>query len=199
MDTLYYSNHCKHCQHILQFLVKGNLSNQLNFICIDKRVKDPKNNQTYIVLENGSKVVMPPNIQRVPSLLLTKQNYRILLGEEILKHFHPAIEKQMQKIPNYQGEPVGVGDGLMSSSRGMNIVSEPFTYYNLTPDELSAKGTGNRRQMFNYVSADHDILTIPTPPDTYQPDKVGGSVTLDTLQQKRIDDIQPTKGFVPKL
>ena len=199
MDTLYYSNHCKHSQHVLQFLVKGNLANQLNFICIDKRVKDPNNNQTYIVLENGSKVLMPPNIQSVPSLLLAKQNYRILLGEDILKHFHPAIEKQMQKIPNYQGEPVGVGDGLMTSSRGSHIVSEPFTYYNLTPDELSAKGTGSRRQMFNYVSADHDILTIPTPPDTYQPDKVDGSVTLDKLQQKRIDDIQPSKGFVPKI
>lgn len=198
MDTLYYSNHCKHCQHILQFLVKGNLANQLNFICIDKRVQDPKTQQINIILENGSTVLMPPNIQRVPSLLLTRQNYRIILGEEILKYFHPVIEKQMQKIPNYQGEPVGVGDGLMSG-RGMNIISESFTDYNLSPEELSAKGNGGRRQMHNYVSANHDILTIPTPPDTYQPDKIGGSVTLDKLQQKRIDDIQTTKGFVPKL
>ena len=62
MDTLYYSNHCKHSQRVLQYLVKGNLSNKLNFICIDKRERDSNNNQMYICLENGQKVILPPNI-----------------------------------------------------------------------------------------------------------------------------------------
>ena len=57
MDTLYYSNYCKHCQRILQFLVKGNLANQINFLCIDKRERDPKTNQSYIILEDGKQVV----------------------------------------------------------------------------------------------------------------------------------------------
>ena len=73
---------------------------------------------------------------------------------------------------------------------GMNIRSEQYTAFNLTPDELSAKGTSNRRNMYNYVSVNDDIISIQTPPDTYQPDKVDRDITIDTLQQKRIDEIQ---------
>ena len=53
MDTLYYSNYCKHSQRVLHFVVKGNLTEKINFLCIDKREKDVNNNQIYIVLENG--------------------------------------------------------------------------------------------------------------------------------------------------
>jgi hypothetical protein len=189
MDTLYYSNFCKHSQQVLQFLVKGNLTDQLNFICIDKRVVDPKDRQTYIVMENGKRTPMPPNIQRVPTLLITREKYRPVLGEDIIKYFHPAVEKKMQSIPNYQGEPVGIGDSFtFSGSSG--VLSEPYTLYNLTPDELSAKGEGARRPMYHYVSANYGALTIPTPPETYQPDKIGGNITVDKLQQQRMDDVR---------
>ena len=70
MDILYYSNHCKHSQKILQFLVKGNMTDKLNFICIDKRVRDAQNNQTYILLENGKRVSLPPNVHSVPALFM---------------------------------------------------------------------------------------------------------------------------------
>lgn len=197
MDTLYYSNHCKFSQQVLQFLVKGNLANKLNFICIDKRVRDPQSGQITVVLENGQRVAIPPNIQRVPALLLAKQNYRVILGEDIIKHFHPAIENEMKKTPNYQGEPMGVGGSLIGSGGGANIVSEAYSYYNASPDELSAKGTGSKRQMFSYVSADHGTLSIYTPPENYQPDKIGSGVTLDNLQQKRMDEIQPATKTIP--
>ena len=86
MDILYYSNHCKHSQKVLQFLVKGNMADKLNFICIDKRVRDAQNNQMYIVLENGKRVTMPPNLHSVPALLQVKQNYSIILGDDIIKY-----------------------------------------------------------------------------------------------------------------
>jgi hypothetical protein len=34
-----------------------------------------------------------------------------------------------------------------------------------------------------------DTLFIETPPDDYKPDKLSGDVTVDSLQQKRIDEI----------
>ena len=61
MDILYYSNYCTHSQKVLQTLVKGNMSDKLSFICIDKRQLDKRTNQTYIILENGGKVVLPPH------------------------------------------------------------------------------------------------------------------------------------------
>ena len=119
---------------------------------------------------------------------------------------HPGklAKKQAQKnaaVASVQCEPMGVS--LMSSNQGMNILSEPYTYYNLTSEELSAKGNGGRRQMYNYISANQDIVTIQTPDDTYQPDKVSNNVTVDTLQQKRMDEIHKTSAanspFVPKI
>ena len=186
MDTLYYSNYCKHSQRVLHFIVKGNLTEKLNFFCIDKREKDVNNNQIYIVLEDGKKVIMPPNIQSVPALLLVKHGYRVLLGDDIIQHFQSAANLETKKkMMNQQIEPVGTSLG----SNYMNVSSEQYTFYNLTPDELSAKGNGGRRQLYNYVSANEEIISIQTPPDTYQADKIDKDITVDKLQQKRMDDI----------
>jgi len=186
MDTLYYSNYCKHSQRVLHFIVKGNLTEKLNFLCIDKREKDVNNNQIYIILEDGKKVIMPPNIQSVPALLLVKHGYRVLLGDDIIQHFQSAANLETKKkMMNQQIEPVGTSLG----SNYMNVSSEQYTFYNLTPDELSAKGNGGRRQLYNYVSANEEIISIQTPPDTYQADKIDKEITVDKLQQQRMDDI----------
>ena len=197
MDILYYSNYCKHCQKLLQTLVKSNMSSKISFICIDKRSVDPKTHQTYIILENSSRVIMPPNIHSVPSLLLIKQNYKVLMGDDILKHYHPEMKALNERATNNNGEPMAFP--LMPSNGGTNIVSEQYTMYNMTPDELSAKGRGGSRQMYNYVSAGDDIKFIETPADTYRPDKLSSSVTIDTLQQQRMDEvakIAPKQQFI---
>ena len=93
---------------------------------------------------------------------------------------------------NYNGEPISYSLNL--SSGGSNIMSEQYTFYNMTPDELSAKGKGNNRQMYNYVSASDDIKLIETPPDNYRPDKLSNSVTVETLQQQRLNEIEKNKG-----
>ncbi len=189
MDTLYYSNYCKHCQRILQFLVKGNLANQINFLCIDKRERDPKTNQSYIILEDGKQVLMPPNIQSVPSLLLIQQKYRVITGDDIIQHYQHFVNENSNKRQQIMQKIEPIGTSLMQSSGGMNIVSEQYTMYDLTPDELSAKGNGGRRQLYNYVSVNDQGMSIQTPPDTYEPDKISKDLTLNTLQQQRINEI----------
>jgi len=186
-DIIYYSNYCKHSQKIIQFLSKNNLAEKLSFICLDKRVKDEKTGYTNIVLENGKKVLLPPNIHSVPSLLLTKQNYKVIQGDEIIEFFKPKVIEQNDKATNYQGEPQGFS--INTNSNGMNIVSEQYTFYNMSPDELSAKGKGNMRQLHNYVKANHENILINTPPDNYHPDKIASGITVETLQQKRTEDV----------
>lgn len=184
MDILYYSNYCKHSQKVIQTLVKGNVADKISFLCIDKRIKDPRTNQIYIVNENGKNIILPPNIHSVPSLLITDQKYRVVLGDDILKHYHPKMKMKNDVANPHLGEPSGFGLHQFG-----NFNSEQYTNYNMNPDELSAKGNSKNRQLYNYVSTNDDILLIPTPPDNYQPDKVSGSVTLDALQQKRLDEI----------
>lgn len=188
MDILYYSNYCKHSQKVVQFLAKNQLIDQLNFICIDKRKRDPKTNQMLVQLENGKIVILPPNVHSVPTLLLVKQNYQTVLGDDIIQRFQPNVQTQQNQATRGNGEPVAFPLNAFSTGNS-NIVSEQYTYYNMTPDELSAKGKGGMRQMHNYMPAAENIITIPTPPDTYRPDKVSSSVTIDQLQQQRMEEI----------
>jgi hypothetical protein len=171
------------------------MTNKLHFICIDKRFKDPKNNQIYIQLENGARVVMPPNIQSVPALLCPKKNYSVLLGNSILEYFEGqnpyAGHEQSKAMMHSQMEPSGYS---LNSSDGMNIVSEQYTMYNMSPDELSSSGFGGKRQMYDYVSANSDGNPIYTPDDDYKPDKVSSGTTVEQLQSKRDEEIFNARG-----
>lgn len=186
MDILYYSNYCVHSKKLLNYLVKENLTNQLNCICIDKRSRNPNTGQIQIVLENGKTIMMPPNVHSVPALLLVKQNFKVILGDEIMQLLHPLVKKQRDAATRHHGEPNGFS---LASSGGMNVMSEKYTSYNLTPEELSAKGNGGNRPIYNYVPADYDSLLIQTPPDNYRPNKISGDISLDDLQQKRNEDV----------
>jgi hypothetical protein len=163
------------------------MSDKLSFICIDKRTRDDKTNQTYITLENGGKVILPPNIQSVPSLLLIKHGYKVLVGDDIIKHYHNTLKTVNSKPLVQVEEPSAFYLG--KTSGGSNIMSEQYTMYNLTPEELSAKGTSGKRQLYNYVSANDNIQFIHTPEDTYQSDKISTDITIDKLQQQRLDEI----------
>uniref|UniRef100_A0A6C0D208 Glutaredoxin domain-containing protein n=1 Tax=viral metagenome TaxID=1070528 RepID=A0A6C0D208_9ZZZZ len=188
MDILYYSNYCKHSQKLVQTLAKGNLTDKISFICIDKRHHDKRTNQTFVILENGSKVILPPNIHSVPAMLLINQKYRVLLGDEIMQHLHPKLKENNERATKFHGEPMGYAIDSFGSA-GSNIMSEQYTSYSMSADELSAKGKSNNRPLYNYVSANDDIQFIETPSDTYRPDKLSNSVTIDSLQQQRMDEI----------
>jgi hypothetical protein len=174
-----------HSQNIIRNLAKNDLRNKISFICIDKRARDPKNNQIYITLENGTKVIMPPNVHSVPALLLVKENYRVVFGDDIIQYYEPYIEEAKSVATKQNGEPMAFS--LVGASS--NVTSEQFTLYNMTPDELSSKGRGGRRQLYNYVSATDDVITIPTPPDNYRPDKLSNNITVETLQSQRNEEV----------
>jgi len=166
--------------------VKNNLTDQVNFICIDKRKQDPNSGQINVFLENGSQLLLPPNVHSVPSLLLVKQSYSVIMGDAIIAKYQSTLQKKTENATDGNGEPIGVS--LDSVSIG-TIVSEMYTSYSASPEDLSTKGNSVNRPLYNYVSANENGLSIPTPPDTYRPDKVSQNVTIDTLQQKRNEDI----------
>lgn len=199
MDIFYYSNYCKHSQKVLQFLVKGNLVDKISFICIDKRYYDKRTNQTKIALEDGKNCILPPNIHSVPALLLVNKNYQLILGDDIMKYYEPMVRERIMKAELGNGEPAGFAMNQFSGAGGTNIISEQFTMYNMTPDELSAKGTSIRRPMHNYVGVNDDSRFIQTPPDTYKPDKISGSITVDVLEKQRSEEIQQSPLFIPSL
>jgi hypothetical protein len=46
------------------------------------------------------------------------------------------------------------------------------------------------------MPAGQDVLAIPTPPDTYRPDKIASGVTIETLQMQRNTEV-PAQNQAP--
>jgi len=143
---LYYSKYCEVSKKYLQILSKTTSQKDMHFICIDKRVKDA-NNKTYIILDNGQKIILPENISRVPALLLLNQGYKVLYGEQIIQHLKPRQEVEVRQATQNNMEPMAFSFG---SGFG-DIVSDQYSFLDQNSEELEAKGNGGMRQMHNYV------------------------------------------------
>lgn len=142
----YYSKYCEVSKKYLQILSKSSSQKDIHFICIDKRVKD-SNNKTYIILDNGQKIILPENITRVPALLLLNQNYQVLYGEQIIQHLKPREEIEVRQATQNNMEPMAFSFGNGFS----DIVSDQYSFLDQDSEELEAKGNGGMRQMHNYV------------------------------------------------
>jgi len=143
---LYYSKYCEVSKKYLQMLSKTSTQNDIHFICIDKRVKEA-NNKTFIILENGQKIILPENVTRVPALLLLNQGYKVLYGEQILDHLKPRQEVEVRKATQNNMEPMAFSFG---GGFG-DIVSDQYSFLDQAPEDLEAKGNGGMRQMHNYM------------------------------------------------
>jgi hypothetical protein len=190
-SILYYSNYCENCKQLLQKVSKSNAASKIHFICIDKRVKK-SNGATYIILENGQELILPPTIARVPALLLLNQGHQVLFGNDIYNYLKPnetdytnaSVSRNSMEEPSAYA--IGGGGNNIS-----NVNSDNFSFLDQSSDALSAKGNGGLRQMYNYATLNHNDK-IETPPDTYEPDKVG-NISMEKLQQQRNNDIPKTQ------
>lgn len=164
-SIFYYSNYCENCKTLLSKISNSSIKNSLHFICIDKRVN--RNGSVYVVLENNQQIILPKTITLVPSLLLINDNYKVITGTEILNYLKPIEEVKKQQATNYNGEP-----NAYDFNGGFNgVVSDNYSFLDQNSDELSAKGSGGLRQLYNYATINH-LDKIETPPDEYVPDKV---------------------------
>ena len=189
-SILYYSNFCEHSKKLLQTISKANISKDIHFICIDKRMKDASNNKMYIILENGQKIVMPENVNRVPALLLLTQGYNVLYGESILQHLKPRQEQVVREATQNNMEPSAFSFG------GGFVTSDQYSFLDMDSDSLSAKGNGGTRQMHNYVDLNFmDKINTPADEQDYKTsNKISGDLTVEQLQQQRENELQKING-----
>ena len=192
-SIIYYSNSCDRCKSVLSALSKSKIQNDIHFLCIDKRVKS-STGAWHIITETGEKVLLPPQVNRVPALLLLNKGHMVLYGEQILQHFQPKNVALNDQATGFNGEPNAFSLGRESMG-GFGVASDNYSFLDQSADELSAKGNGGMRQLYNYATID-TVDKIDTPPDNYSPDKVG-SVSLEQLQQKRQSELQGVPPGVP--
>jgi hypothetical protein len=195
-SILYYSKFCDHSNKLLQTLSKTNIKSDIHFICIDKRIKD-SNGKMFIVLENGQKIIMPENVNRVPALLLLNQGYQVLYGESILTHLKPKQEVAVRQATQNNMEPMAFSFG---GGFG-DIVSDSYSFLDQGADELEAKGNGGMRQMHNYVDLNYsDNITTPSDDHDYKgSNKISGDLTVEQLQQQRESELQKITGNKPPM
>ena len=179
---LYYSNYCDNCKKLLQNLSKSNAKNDIHFINIDKRTKK-QNGATYVILETGQELLLPPTINRVPALLLLNENHKVLFGNDIGNHLNAKNVAYTNPTVKQNGEPLA----FSLNNGGFGVASDNYSFLDQNPESLSAKGDGGMRQQHHYASIDYSS-TIETPPDNWQPDKIG-QVSVEKLQETRNTDV----------
>lgn len=175
---IYYSNYCKNCKNLLNILSRTELIKNIHFICIDKRTQ--KNGKTYVILESNQEVILPDDIKSVPALLLLNDNYRVLYGDNIIEFLNPIEKTNREVATNNQGEPECYS---MNGCNFSGVVSDSFSFLDQDPTELSAKGDGGLRQLYNYATLDH-VDNINTPQEDYTPDKIG-EINIKNLETER--------------
>ena len=187
-SILYYSNFCEHSKNLLKAISQSNsIQKDIHFICIDKREKDNKG-KMFIILENGQKIIMPENINRVPALLLLNNGYNVLYGESILQHFKPKQQQEVKQATKNNMEPMAFSFG--GGGGFGDIVSDQYSFLDQKPEDLEAKGNGGLRQMHNYVDLNFSqSITTPEDEQDYNKLKIPEELTIEKLQEQRAADL----------
>lgn len=183
-NILYYSNYCNNCKNVLTTLAKSQIKEEIFYLCIDKR-KRGNDGATYLILENGQELQLPPTVNKVPALLLMNHGHRVLFGDEIYNHFRHKDTEINNNATMNNGEPLAFSLGTLN---GSGVISDNFSFWDMSSDDLAAKGNGGTSQMYNYAVPEM-ASNIETPPDNYTPDKIGGSVSIDSINQSRESDL----------
>lgn len=189
-NIIFYSNYCENSKKVLTELSKTQLKEELYYICIDKRRKHP-NGAIYIMLENGQEIIMPPSVTAVPCLLLINNGHKTILGDDIITHFTPKKDVLNNQVNE---EPLAFSLG----SANFGVASDNFSFWDMTDDELSAKGNGGLRQMYNYATPDYSN-TIDTPEDKAVSNTIGNDgMTMDKIMAQReaeVNKLVPQQQF----
>ena len=191
---IYYSNNCENSKKIIKAL---NSQRGIHWVCIDKRTKE--GNHMYIILENGQRMILPPNIDRVPALV-SLSTYRTVFGTDILGAFSRSVERQVSVATQGNMEPMSFSFG--GGGFG-GVASDTFSSWELNPEQLSASGNGGLAQMHNYAGINHqDQISAQVPEETYKKnsrsggtDDMNGDDIMQKLKAQREMDIQ---GILPK-
>jgi len=112
----------------------------------------------------------------------------VLFEEDIYKHLEPQQQQIQKKATNNNIEPLACSLNPDIGGSGFGVVSDNFSFLDMSSEELSAKGEGGVRQLYNYATVSQDDK-IYTPEDDYSPDKVADG-TMDKFQTDRENDIK---------
>ena len=134
-------------------------------------------------------ILLPPNVTRVPALLLLNKSNHVLFGDDIMNYLRPQEVQLSNQATEGNGEPSAFMFG--SGGGGWGVVSDNYSFLDQDSESLMAQGDGGLRQMHSYATPDF-VTDIETPPDNYSPDKVAPN-QLEQYQSGRDNMDQNTR------
>lgn len=180
--VIYYSNFCDPSKKLLQKVAKTKLSQEIHFICIDRRQRDSKGN-TILFVQN-EQVMLPPQVTKVPALYQIESK-QVLFGDDIYAHLLPQEVAINQVATNGNFEPE------CYSIYGMNKMSDQYSFLDTSVSDLAASGNGGMRQLKRFATLE-DQSSINCPSEDYVADKVGKQgKTLEEYKQERDALVKP--------
>ena len=114
---------------------------------------------------------------------MLKPNYEILSGNQILDYIKPQSKHIEQEKTMLVNEPTEYSLGNTMSG----VVSDSYSFLDMSPDDLSAKGNGGTRQLYNYSSLNESSGSIQTP--VLEDKKLKLDYSIEQLEKKRNDEI----------
>ena len=190
---LYYSTFCKHCQGMIQSVSTTALKDHFHYINIDNRYVT--NNGVFIQLKEKYTIPLPSCIKRVPSLLFLKDN-KVMVGNDIKDYIFEKMREMNQLSIGINGEP----SAFAFNGHSCRFVrSDFYSFLDQDSSEMSAKGGGGLRQMYNY--ARYDLLDkIDTPVDeNLESSGKLKSMDLEGLQKQRADELRSSVAPPPSI
>lgn len=179
--VLFYSNFCRHSKELLIQIAKSGVKEEINFICLDKRKTE--NGSNYAILENGKKVLIPNSINVVPSMILLNYGNKIITGPEIINFLSETIVKSISKATQGQMEPA------CYSINEMGGLSDPYSYLDISADDMLAKGSGGMKIAHDYSFITNNV-SIETPPESSKPsDYKLSTIDIDSIKKNRDREI----------
>ena len=179
-SVLYYSSMCQHSTQLLGILAKSSARKDMHFVSVDKRERTAEG-KVNVIMSNGSRLPLPPNVTKVPALLLLNRGSQVLFGSDILEYIRPIDANANAVAQRGNGEPMAfaLGDG----GSGFGVASDQYSFLDQSAQSMTAKGDGGMRQLHSYATIDA-MDTIETPPDTYKADTIGEGA-LEQIQSTR--------------
>ena len=175
---VYYSSVCEKCIKLFNAIGSKKLENTM-FFSVDTR--EVVGNQTYLILSNGARVLLPINVTQVPSLLIideaTKKN-TLKTGNEIYSFFNLTKNNTSTQQQDFS-------DPMAFQLNYKPIASDTFSFLESSSDDLLAEGNGGLQQLHHYSTLD-SIHNIQTPPDNYTANTISNDAqSIDEIKRER--------------
>ncbi len=149
IGVLYYGRSCQHSQQLLRKLSQQGISQKLKFVPVDQRER--RGEQTLAILDNGSRVLIPPAVTAVPALLDIRDK-NVYQGPDVVKRLAAEAERLTRAATGAEREPLAFSEISGTSDSGT-----AFTFISDDPKALLAQGTGGTQTESFFAGVDETI------------------------------------------